>query len=101
MYIICKIEPRDFYYMSLRILPLMTCLNWANARKSGNFINQSRQFWMQILFFQVVNVPGFVVRLDSQKHIDFSLKSPFGGGRAGRVKRKNARKGDGGEEDEE
>lgn len=56
---------------------------------------------MQILFFQVVNVPSFVVRLDSQKHIDFSLKSPFGGGRAGRVKRKNARKGDGGEEDEE
>jgi len=36
-----------------------------------------------------VNIPSFVVRLDSQKHIDFSLKSPFGGGRAGRVKRKN------------
>merc|ERR1711918_24207 len=44
---------------------------------------------------QVVNVPSFVVRLDSQKHIDFSLKSPFGGGRPGRVKRKNAKKGDG------
>merc|ERR1712150_362524 len=43
---------------------------------------------------QVVNVPSFVVRLDSQKHIDFSLKSPFGGGRPGRVKRKNAKKGD-------
>merc|ERR1711948_47140 len=26
---------------------------------------------------QVVNVPSFIVRLDSQKHIDFSLKSPF------------------------
>lgn len=33
-----------------------------------------------------------MVRLDSQKHIDFSLKSPFGGGRPGRVKRKNLRK---------
>merc|ERR1712096_496331 len=33
---------------------------------------------------QVVNIPSFVVRLDSQKHIDFSLKSPFGGGRPGR-----------------
>jgi len=43
---------------------------------------------------QVVNVPSFIVRLDSQKHIDFSLKSPFGGGRPGRVKRKNAKKGD-------
>ena len=41
---------------------------------------------------QVVNVPSFIVRLDSEKHIDFSLKSPFGGGRAGRVKRKNLRK---------
>jgi len=58
---------------------------------------------------QVVNVPSFMVRLDSQKHIDFSLTSPFGGGRPGRVKRKNqkaaAKKasggGDGDEEDEE
>ena len=43
-----------------------------------------------------MNVPSFIVRLDSQKHIDFSLKSPFGGGRPGRVKRKNAKKGSGG-----
>lgn len=54
---------------------------------------------------QVVNVPSFIVRLDSQKHIDFSIKSPFGGGRPGRVKRKNAKKGQGGsggeEEDED
>jgi len=53
---------------------------------------------------QVVNVPSFVVRLDSQKHIDFSLKSPLGGGRAGRVKRKNQRKaasGGGAAEEEE
>lgn len=41
-------------------------------------------------------------------HIDFSLTSPFGGGRPGRVKRKNqkaagkkAAGGDGGEDDEE
>lgn len=44
-----------------------------------------------------MNVPSFIVRLDSQKHIDFSLKSPFGGGRAGRVKRRNAKKGTSGE----
>jgi small subunit ribosomal protein S9e len=37
---------------------------------------------------QVVDVPQFMVRTDSQKHIDFSLSSPFGGGRPGRVKRK-------------
>merc|ERR1712072_1584085 len=40
---------------------------------------------------QVVNVPSFVVRLDSQKHIDFSLTSPYGGARAGRFKRKRAK----------
>lgn len=37
---------------------------------------------------QIVDVPSFVVRLSSQRHIDFALTSPFGGGRAGRVKRK-------------
>merc|ERR1711879_462706 len=56
---------------------------------------------------QIVNVPSFMVRLDSQKHIDFALTSPFGGGRPGRVRRKKAKaaeKGgddDAGEEDEE
>jgi hypothetical protein len=52
---------------------------------------------------QVVNIPSFMVRVDSQKHVDFSLTSPFGGGRPGRVKRKSAAKGsggDGGEDDE-
>ncbi|KAF2488905.1 ribosomal protein S4 [Lophium mytilinum] len=55
---------------------------------------------------QIVNVPSFVVRLDSQKHIDFALTSPFGGGRPGRVRRKKAKAAekkddDEGEEDEE
>ncbi|TIA93376.1 hypothetical protein E3P99_00111 [Wallemia hederae] len=40
---------------------------------------------------QIVNVPSFTVRLDSQKHIDFSQTSPYGGARPGRVKRKRAR----------
>lgn len=55
---------------------------------------------------QIVNVPSYMVRLDSQKHIDFALTSPYGGGRPGRVQRKKARAAegggeDGGEEDEE
>merc|ERR1740121_2326642 len=29
-----------------------------------------------------------LLRLDSEKHIDFALTSPFGGGRPGRVRRK-------------
>lgn len=56
---------------------------------------------------QLVNVPSFTVRVDSQKHIDFSLNSPFGGGRPGRVKRKaierrkSSGNGGGDEEDDE
>uniref|UniRef100_A0A7S0V0M8 40S ribosomal protein S9 n=1 Tax=Polytomella parva TaxID=51329 RepID=A0A7S0V0M8_9CHLO len=49
---------------------------------------------------QVVNVPSFTVRVDSQKHIDFSTTSPYGGGRSGRVKRKNAAKKGGDGDDE-
>ena len=45
---------------------------------------------------QVVNVPSFLVRVDSQKHIDFALSSPFGGGRAGRQKRKKEKSAKGG-----
>ena len=50
---------------------------------------------------QIVNVPSFIVRLDSQKHIDFAITSPFGGGRFGRVRRKKAKAAEGGEEGEE
>eukprot|EP00736_Rhodelphis_marinus_P011018 Rmarinus@m.25951 len=53
---------------------------------------------------QVVDVPSFMVRTDSEKHIDFSLTSPFGGGRPGRVKRRslrNAAGGGGGDEEDE
>jgi hypothetical protein len=54
---------------------------------------------------QVVDIPSFIVRLDSQKHIDFALDSAYAGGRAGRVKRKRAaaaaKKEEGGEDEEE
>ena len=30
------------------------------------------------IFFQVVNVPSYLVRVDSEKHIDFAVNSPFG-----------------------
>uniref|UniRef100_A0A8C9LMX2 Small ribosomal subunit protein uS4 n=1 Tax=Piliocolobus tephrosceles TaxID=591936 RepID=A0A8C9LMX2_9PRIM len=40
---------------------------------------------------QLVDIPSFLVRVDSEKHIDFAITSPFGGGRPGRVKRRNLR----------
>lgn len=56
---------------------------------------------------QIVNSPSFIVRLESQKHIDFALSSPYAGGRPGRVKRRRqaaaaaSAGGDAGEEEEE
>merc|ERR1719229_2083635 len=55
---------------------------------------------------QICDIPSFLVRLDSEKHIDFALTSPFGGGRPGRVRRKMMASGkdgggdDGGDDDE-
>eukprot|EP00850_Spirogloea_muscicola_P010094 SM000058S18524 [mRNA] locus=s58:375010:376326:- [translate_table: standard] len=54
---------------------------------------------------QIVNIPSFLVRVESQKHIDFALSSPFGGGTPGRVKRRNlknaSKKASGGGDEEE
>merc|ERR1711896_126814 len=50
---------------------------------------------------QIVNVPSFMVRVESQPHIEFSLNSPFGGGRAGRVKRRNLASKGGGDDEED
>jgi len=42
---------------------------------------------------QLVDVPSYMVRVDSQKHIEFALTSPFGGGKPGRCTRiKNNRR---------
>lgn len=40
---------------------------------------------------QVVNIPSFLVRVESEKHIGFSPSSPLGGGLPGRVARKRAK----------
>merc|ERR1712010_225747 len=50
---------------------------------------------------QIVNVPSFMVRVESQPHIEFAVNSPFGGGRPGRVKRRNQASKGGGEEDDD
>jgi len=50
---------------------------------------------------QMCNVPSFLVRMDSEKHIDHALTSPFGGGRPGREARKKKGKGGGGGGDDD
>ena len=36
----------------------------------------------------MVNIPSFMVKVESEKQIDYAKTSPLGGGRSGRVKRK-------------
>merc|ERR1711998_66709 len=50
---------------------------------------------------QIVNIPSFLVRVESEKHIDFALTSPLGGGRPGRVRRRKQAAGGGGDDDDE
>jgi small subunit ribosomal protein S9e len=45
----------------------------------------------------MVNVPSFLVRVESEKVIDFASTSCYGGGRAGRRKRKTLKNGGGDE----
>ena len=51
---------------------------------------------------QVVNVPSFLVRMESEGHIDLASTSPYSAtGRKGRVARRNAANKGGGDEDDE
>ena len=51
---------------------------------------------------QIVNVPSCLVRTDSEGLIDFSVTSPFGEGRPGRVARRNIKNKAGkGDDDDE
>jgi small subunit ribosomal protein S9e len=51
---------------------------------------------------QVVNIPSFMVRVDSEKHIEMGVRSPLGGGRPGRVKRRrDKQRAQGGGEEEQ
>lgn len=44
---------------------------------------------------RMVNIPSFMVRVESEKVIEFALTSPFGAGRQGRRKRKTLKNGGG------
>jgi len=49
---------------------------------------------------QVVDVPSYLVRVDSEKHIDFAVNSPFApGGKPGRKARASLKKKSGGDDE--
>lgn len=59
-----------------------------------NSIHESRVWIRQrhiAINNRLVNIPSFMVRLDSENKISFFLKSPLGGGMPGRVRRKTLR----------
>ena len=84
---------------------------WLNIRTLFHMFNFHKYLYVNVCYLlgrvgkQVVNVASFLVRVDSQKHIDFALSSPFGGGRHGRVKRRNlkaaSKKASGGDDEDE
>ena len=49
----------------------------------------------------LVDIPSFMVRVESESHIEFANTSPFGGARPGRVRRKTVREGKGGDNSDE
>merc|ERR1712168_1761873 len=94
---VLALKPEDF--MERRLQTQVFKLGLAKSVHHARILIRQRHIRVRK---QVVNIPSFIVRLDSQKHIDFSLKSPYGGGPPGRVKRMNAKKGkDGDDEDED
>ncbi|DBA92656.1 hypothetical protein WJX77_000692 [Trebouxia sp. C0004] len=98
---VLALTPQDF--LERRLQTLVFKLGLAKSIHHARVLIRQRHIRVGK---QIVNVPSFIVRVDSQKHIDFALNSPFGGGRPGRVKRKNANKtksggGGGGDEEEE
>ncbi|KAA6418959.1 MAG: 40S ribosomal S9 [Trebouxia sp. A1-2] len=84
---VLALTPQDF--LERRLQTLVFKLGLAKSIHHARVLIRQRHIRVGK---QIVNVPSFIVRVDSQKHIDFALNSPFGGGRPGRVKRKNANK---------
>lgn len=96
---VLALQPSDF--LERRLQTLVFKLGHAKSIHHARILIRQRHIRVGK---QLVNVPSFLVRVDSQKHIDFALRSPFGGGRPGRVKRAKMQRGggggDGGDDDE-
>eukprot|EP00163_Fabomonas_tropica_P032035 TRINITY_DN786_c0_g1_i1.p2 TRINITY_DN786_c0_g1~~TRINITY_DN786_c0_g1_i1.p2 ORF type:complete len:209 (-),score=59.34 TRINITY_DN786_c0_g1_i1:539-1120(-) len=94
---VLALKPEDF--LERRLQTLVFKLHLAKSIHHARVLIKQRHIRVGK---QVVDVPSFMVRVDSQKHIDFSLNSPYGGGRPGRVKRRSlAAKANKGDDDEE
>lgn len=94
---VLTLKPQDF--LERRLQTLVFKLGLAKSIHHARVLIKQRHIRVGK---QLVNVPSFLVRVESQKHIDFDLDSPFGGGRPGRVKRRSMKsKGSNGDDEEE
>ena len=93
---VLALKPADF--LERRLQTLVFKLGLAKSMHHARVLIKQRHIRVGK---QIVNVPSFMVKLDSQKHIDFTLTSPFGGGRPGRVKRRRLAAGGGGDDAED
>ncbi|KAK9798542.1 hypothetical protein WJX73_001310 [Symbiochloris irregularis] len=97
---VLALSPQDF--LERRLQTLVFKLGLAKSIHHARVLIRQRHIRVGK---QIVNVPSFLVRVDSQKHIDFAVNSPFSAGRPGRVKRRNIKSksggGGGGNDDDE
>ena len=73
-------------------------------RKMANSIHHARVLIRQrhvSVGKQLVNIPSFLVRVSSEQHIQHAAKSVFKTGKMGRTKKKKAKTGKGGDEEED
>ncbi|KAH7829486.1 putative large subunit ribosomal protein 9 RPS9 [Monocercomonoides exilis] len=90
------LKPQDFMERRLQTLVL--------KKKLARSIHHARLLITQghiRIGKQIVTVPSFMVAVANESHIDFDPRSPFGGGKPGRVAKKKLRAGEKKEEDDE
>ena len=72
-------------------------------RKLANSVHHARVLIRQrhiAVGKQLVNIPSFLVRVSSEQHIQLSNKSVYKSGKLGRTKRRKAKKGEEGGDDD-
>lgn len=75
-------------FLDRRLQTLVVKMGHAKSMHQARVMIRHRHITVGL---QIVNVPSYMVRVESEKHIAISEKSPYGGGRPGRVKRRTLR----------
>ena len=84
---VLALTPQNF--LDRRLQTLVVKLGHAKSMHHARVLIRQRHIRVGA---QIVNVPSFMVRLESEKYIGLSEKSSLAGGRPGRTKRKNLNK---------